>query len=73
MCAIGCARVACVMHGKKNSEHDKNRKVNGDEERKKKGKKRPKEGLEKIKIWCNFGPRENRPMTTTKTALRPAL
>ncbi len=47
MCAIGCARVACVMHGKKNSEHDKNRKIDGDEEREKKGKKRPKEGLKK--------------------------
>jgi hypothetical protein len=63
------------MHGKKNSEHDKNRKVNGDEERKKKEKNGQKKGWKKKekKIWLNFGPRENRPMTTTKTALRPAL
>ncbi len=35
MCAIGWWEVACVVRSKKGSEGDKNRKVDGEEEKKK--------------------------------------
>ena len=60
------------MRENKDSEGDKNGKVDGKEERKndKSGKKM---GWEKMKKILRNGPRENRPMTTTKKALSAAL
>ena len=61
MCAIGSSGVACVARGNKNSERDKNRKVDGEEEKKKKD------------FFGLVGAWENRPMTPTKKALRANL
>jgi hypothetical protein len=52
--------VDCVVRGKKDSERDKNNKVDGE-----RGKK--------SKIFGLHGARENRPITPTKRAPRPAL
>ncbi len=52
MCAIGWVGVVCVAWGKKDSERNKNRKVDGEEEKKinhKSGKKRGwKKNLENL-------------------------
>ena len=56
--------MACVVRGKKDSEGDKNRKVNG------RGKE---EKNKKVKLLCNIGARENRPLTPTKKDPRAAL
>jgi hypothetical protein len=71
VCAIGWVGVACVARDKKDSERNKNRKVDGEEEKKKK-KDPAKIGVGTKKIG-KFGARETRPMSTTKKALRVAL
>ena len=62
--------MACVVQEKKDSEGDKNRKLDGEEESKKKPQKM---GWKKMKNFFRNGTRENRPMTTTKKALSAAL
>ncbi len=59
-----------IVRGKKDSERDKNRKVDGGEEEIKNEKKR---GWQKSDFCFHNGPRANRPMTPTKKALRVAL
>ena len=45
MCAIGWVGVACVARDKKDSKRNKNRKVDGDEEKKKNERSGKKKGL----------------------------
>ena len=73
MCAIGWVGVACVARDKKDSERNQNRKVDGEEEKKKKDRSGKKRGWTKKKFFGKFGARETRPMSTTKKALRVAL
>ncbi len=65
--------MVCVVREKKDSEGHKNRKVDGEEERKKNDKSGKKMGWKKMKNVLRNGPRENRPMTATKKALSAAL
>ena len=57
MCAIGWVGVACVARDKKDSERNQNRKVDGEEEKKKKERSGKKRGWDKKKvfwkIWCS--------------------
>ncbi len=47
MCAIGWGGVDCVVRGKKDSERDKNKKVDGEEEKKKNERSGKKRGWKK--------------------------